>query len=212
MREVWKKIDYDGVPDYYEVSNFGGVRSLAYVDRRGWRRKPYLFKFSNAEVGLTLENGTTRSFAVAQLVLLAFEGPPQPGQYLARHLDDDRTNNYLSNLAWGTDSDNHADAIRNGRSFVSYGHLGKTHSEATKQHLRNLRLGKPTGRKMTDAHKAAIQAGYRKKFPEKIKIATSCMCGCGNLAKAGSKFIHGHAGISRFRKIATDRIGKPRAW
>lgn len=33
---------------------------------------------------------------------------------IVRHLDDDRSNNVIENLAWGTQKDNHNDAVRNG--------------------------------------------------------------------------------------------------
>jgi hypothetical protein len=54
---------------------------------------------------------------VHQLVAEAFL-PPRPDDcYLVRHLDDDPTNNSPENLAWGTDADNHRDAVRNGRTL-----------------------------------------------------------------------------------------------
>lgn len=166
-REIWRSIDRPAVPTYYQVSNMGRVRALPYTDRRGHRRNLRILTCPNAEVALCLDTGAKRWFPVAQLVLYAFVGPPGKDQYLARHLDDDRSNNFVVNLAWGNDQDNHDDAIRNGVSFVSYGHLGKPHSEKTKQVLRLQRLGKPTGHKMTDEHKAAMLSGYWLKFPEK---------------------------------------------
>ena len=50
------------------------------------------------------------------LLALTFIGPPPPGERpCVRHLDDDRSNNALGNLAWGTYSDNQLDQIKNGR-------------------------------------------------------------------------------------------------
>lgn len=46
-------------------------------------------------------------------MLEAFVGPRPHGQ-LGRHLDDDRDNNTLANLAWGTPAQNSQDAIDNG--------------------------------------------------------------------------------------------------
>ena len=41
---------------------------------------------------------------------------PNPGNLpLVRHLDDNPLNNHISNLAWGTKSDNTFDGIRNGK-------------------------------------------------------------------------------------------------
>jgi hypothetical protein len=157
-REVWKKIP--GYPWYYEVSNKGRMRSLERIDKRGWKRRTKILKISDAQITL---NGKWCS--LARLILLAFVGPPPKGCYLARHLNDDRENNNLENLAWGTDQDNHDDAVKNGVSYISYGHLGKPHTKETKELLSKQRKGIPTNRRMTIAHKKAIWAGYRKKFP-----------------------------------------------
>jgi len=49
-----------------------------------------------------------------RMVLEAFIGPCPPGM-LARHVNDrDRGNNHLDNLAWGTQTENMADALRHG--------------------------------------------------------------------------------------------------
>jgi len=187
--EIWAT-----VPDFpdYQVSNKGRIKTLAKIDARGWHRKERLIQAVDAEVLLTNINGR-KWFALAALILRAFVGPPSPGQYLTRHLDDDRSNNELSNLAWGNDKENREDAIRNGRSFASYGRLGKHLSEETKQRLREQRLGKKTGMVMSEEHKAAIWAGYRAKFPEKEPpIAKPCGCGCGKLASPGKTFCKGH--------------------
>jgi hypothetical protein len=166
-KEEWRKVP--GCPWYYEVSNLGRLRSLARIDRRGWRRKSKILSPADAEFTVVNEDGTKEWHALAAMVLKAFVGPMPKDCRVARHLNDDRSDNKLENLAWGTDADNIKDALHNGRSFASYGHLGKTHSEKTKKLLRELRKGKPTGHKMTPEHKAAILAGYRKKFPEKVK-------------------------------------------
>jgi hypothetical protein len=52
---------------------------------------------------------------VHTLVLQAFVGPCPPGLE-GCHADDDRTNNALSNLRWGTPKSNAADRVRNGRA------------------------------------------------------------------------------------------------
>ncbi len=49
------------------------------------------------------------------LVLEAFVGPRPPGME-ACHNDDDRTNNALCNLRWGTRLENAADRVRNRRT------------------------------------------------------------------------------------------------
>ena len=37
---------------------------------------------------------------------------------IVRHLDDNPANNEIENLAWGTQKDNHADAVQNGTSYT----------------------------------------------------------------------------------------------
>lgn len=189
--EQWRKIS--DLPDRYEVSDWGRLRTEAYIDRRGWQRRAQIIKCSNAEIQLTTLNDERKWFALAALILTAFVGPKPTHCRLSRHLDDDRTNNNLSNLAWGTDHDNVHDALRNKRSFASRGHLGKVHSEVTKQKMSAARKGNPTGRKMTEAHKAALLSGYRTIFPTKEKQSVACKCGCGKLTKPGNIWLHGHA-------------------
>jgi hypothetical protein len=208
MRAEWRKVP--GLPWYYEVNKQGKIRSLARIDRRGWKIKTRILAAHDAEVSLTHEDGKHRCYPLAALVLKAFIGPPPAGCYLARHLDDNRGNNNLDNLAWGNDQDNHDDAVRNGASFISYGHKGHTHSEETKKLMSKMRKGIPTGRKMSEAHKQALLQGFRKKFP--IKNISLCQCGCKENAPPGKKFIHGHAGRLNFLKINKARIGKARTW
>jgi hypothetical protein len=110
----------------------------------------------------------------------------------------------IGNVKIITQSDNGKEAKPN------YGHLGKKHTEETKRILSEQRKGIPTGRKMTEEHKAAMLRGYRKKFPK--KKTSKCSCGCGAWANPGKTFIHGHAGRIKLRQIAEERIGKPRKW
>ena len=49
-----------------------------------------------------------------RMLLESFARPPEVGE-VARHLNDDKLDNRLENLAWGTWDDNMADALRNGR-------------------------------------------------------------------------------------------------
>ena len=56
-----------------------------------------------------------RDFYVHRLVLTTFIGPRADATE-TRHLDGNRTNNRLSNLAWGTASDNAVDRLRHGKA------------------------------------------------------------------------------------------------
>ncbi len=53
---------------------------------------------------------------VHSMILEALVGP-RPIGCVARHLDDDKTNNHVDNLAWGTPKQNSEDMIKNGHSL-----------------------------------------------------------------------------------------------
>lgn len=121
MPEVlrFKSLAILGFPDY-RVSDTGIVQSRkVYGSKIGsigpwWdmklKRHP---KHRYWYVDLFREVGKPERFMVHWLVLEAFIGPRPKGE-LGRHKDDDPDNNNLTNLEWGTQSDNVQDAIRNG--------------------------------------------------------------------------------------------------
>lgn len=57
------------------------------------------------------------SDGVHRLVAKAFLPPPESHQTVVRHLDGNPSNNRADNLAWGTQADNLADAVRHGRTL-----------------------------------------------------------------------------------------------
>lgn len=59
--------------------------------------------------------GYTRT--VHRLMLEAFVGP-RPDKHECRHADNDRTNNAIGNLSWGTKSQNQSDRVRHGTDQV----------------------------------------------------------------------------------------------
>lgn len=61
------------------------------------------------------ENGKKQRAPVHRLVLLAWVGPPGENEE-CRHLNDDKHDNRLENLAWGSRQDNADDRVRNGHS------------------------------------------------------------------------------------------------
>lgn len=66
--------------------------------------------------------GERRKVRVHRLVLAAFIGPCPPG-HVACHGDGNPANNHLSNLRYGTYTDNALDTVRHGR----HAHARKTH-------------------------------------------------------------------------------------
>ena len=122
----WRPVP--GFPNY-EISDSGLVRTIAhtttYTTRTGVTRtrrfpsqpvKTRVAKGFGEHVIVQLDAGEgMKSRRVHRLVLEAFVGPPPNSKSLGLHGDDDKLNNHLSNLRWGTYSDNGHDAVRNGK-------------------------------------------------------------------------------------------------
>jgi len=105
MIERWKAVH--GFEGRYEISDRGRVRSL--INDVVMKAKP---NSKYPEVKLR-RNGQSIMKYVHIAVLEAFVGPCPDGME-CRHLDGDRRNNQISNLAWGTLAQNRWDLVRHG--------------------------------------------------------------------------------------------------
>jgi hypothetical protein len=113
---VWTSIP--GYEGFYEVSNYGDVRSLTRSVPYG-RHKRTMYQgrdikqfISGSYLSVKLsKTGVTKTKYIHELVLLAFEGyrPTVEGKCEIRHLDGDKTNNRLGNLKYGTTKENFED-------------------------------------------------------------------------------------------------------
>lgn len=120
MSERWRQVlGYEG---YYEVSDFGRVRSIdrvvTFSDGRvrafaGRMCKPKRGAYGYPLVLLSAGMDRKKWVAVHLLVLRAFVGPA-PSSYEACHNNGDRQDARLSNLRYDTRSGNHADKWRHG--------------------------------------------------------------------------------------------------
>jgi hypothetical protein len=110
--EEWRPVARD---PRYEVSNLGRVRSWVRLgpSGHGLRDVPLVLAASGrSDYRYPTVWGPPRNpVKVHELVAEAFLGP-RPEGMLIRHLDDNPLNNRASNLAWGTQADNIADAER----------------------------------------------------------------------------------------------------
>lgn len=121
MSEHWRPVP--GWEGFYAVSDHGRVRSehRVILQTNGIRRivrERILRPAPDAHGHLHLmlfRNGCGTTFKVHHLVLSAFVGPRPPGMD-GLHWDDVPDNNMLSNLRYGTPSDNRHDQVRNGRN------------------------------------------------------------------------------------------------
>ncbi len=94
-------------------------------------------------VGLR-RNGKRYSMGLHRIVLETFVGARPPGQE-CRHLDGNKENNALSNLAWGTQEENLVDRHNHGRHYTPRGeHHGN--SKLTNEQVIRMRNLAKTGR------------------------------------------------------------------
>lgn len=102
MNEIWK--DIDGYEGFYQISNFGRVKSFC-QPTQFHKPKEHLLKLTVANNGyqqVTLYKNTKRKkFLVHRLVASAFI--PNPNNYPhINHKDENKLNNSVDNLEWCT--------------------------------------------------------------------------------------------------------------
>ncbi len=96
MNELWASVP--GYPNY-EISSSGVVRNATTgLVLKGFEYRGYRF----AQI---YRDNVRQNFAVSRLVLLSFRGEPPEG-HVAAHLNGDRKDNRLLNLAWVTPEEN----------------------------------------------------------------------------------------------------------
>lgn len=117
--EIWKEIpNYEG---FYEVSNFGRVKSLKRsIPRKNGRMlniKERIFNSVIDEHGYfkvqLWKNNKPLSIRVHRLVARCFVGNYSPDLEV-NHVDGNKLNNYYKNLEWCTVSHNQSEAVRLG--------------------------------------------------------------------------------------------------
>lgn len=121
MIEEWR--DVTEFPDLYEVSSLGRVRSKDRVWPnqltggtslyKGKLLKGRVRKDGYYEYLLSV-NGKNTYRNGHRLVGMAFLGPAPEGKPLVLHNDGSRDNNVVTNLRWGSNSENMKDRLRHG--------------------------------------------------------------------------------------------------
>ena len=119
LTEYW--LDIPGYKGYYQVSNYGNVRSLNRVitqqnDRKqlvkGRALKPHLTNKGYFKVHLS-RDGKRKSRSIHRLVAMAFL-PNKLDKPQVNHINGCKTDNNLCNLEWNTQSEQQIHAYQNG--------------------------------------------------------------------------------------------------
>lgn len=152
--EIWLPIP--GLEGRYEVSNHARVRSLSKWKRNGLIKQSEKVGYMTVKLypGATEDN---RTYLVHRLVLMAFVGPCPDGME-ALHKNGVSTDNFLSNLRWGTHKDNMHDMQRHGahrKAMDKRMSLTKEQVEFVRKNYRKIRQV-DMARKL-GAHRATIQ-------------------------------------------------------
>ena len=134
MNEIWR--DVPGYEGLYQVSNYGGVRSMNYNKKLGNIRELKQKLRDNGYLEVHLSKDSKRKyFLVHRLVAEAFlENPDNKPQ--VNHIDGDKSNNYVSNLEYTTNGENqkHAYSTRLKNAQGAY--------EANRKSVRCITTGK----------------------------------------------------------------------
>jgi hypothetical protein len=122
--EIW--IIVKELNEYYEISNYGNLRSIDRLDNRGFKKLGKILKSSINRGGgypyvrLSI-NGKKLSVVLHRLVAKYFVENKDNKQYV-NHIDSNRTNNFYKNLEWVTHTENMQHAKEFG--FLEY-HYGE---------------------------------------------------------------------------------------
>jgi len=116
VTEIWKVVRGW---ERYQVSNLGRIKITHRLGRWGnIIKKDRILKLLKAQDGyysVILHNGDKNlDYRLHRLILETFIGPC-PNGHQGLHKDDNKVNNRLDNLYWGTKEQNIEDAHRNGK-------------------------------------------------------------------------------------------------
>lgn len=163
--EQWGPVvGYEGE---YEASTRGRVRSVdRTVFQKGgtWRYRSYILRQDVSKRGyhrVVLSRGNQRRTVNVHRLMGETFLPNPENLPMVRHLDDNKGNNVIENLAWGTNSDNQKDSIRNGTHYgSSKTHCPENHPYDEGNTYSFTRNGRP-GRKCRKCH--ALKERVRRK-------------------------------------------------
>lgn len=135
-KEIWK--DIKGYEGFYQISNFGKVKSLTRLiirkNNNDFTLKGKLLKSANNgnyDLVVLTKDKKRKTHTVHQLVALNFI--PNPNRYKEiNHIDGNKKNNFIENLEWCTHEENMKHAFANGLVSIISG-VNHPHSKPVKQ-------------------------------------------------------------------------------
>lgn len=171
MKEIWKDLKYKtedeelDLTPYYQISNLGNIRS--YYDNNGSKCEGRLSKtprqlkqsLSNngyLRVGLRVK-GEQKMFLIHRLVALVFNPIGYSKVMQVNHIDENKTNNNITNLEWVTPKENTNYGSRTDRAITNM-----KNTKATKEWKSNNSGG--------NVHNARAIIGVNVKTKERIEF------------------------------------------
>ena len=181
MEEIFK--DIQGYEGLYQVSNLGNVKSLPKGDGNGNRerllKQEVISKNHTSYRRVTLsKEGKTKRFQVHRLVAQVFLPNPSNLPFV-NHVDNNGSNNTLSNLEWCTHEHNMQHSANQGRQDESR-YLGGVAAGAIKKTLSEISATKQIGQVYG---KLTITAFYFDTALKRPRIKFMCKCSCGNVTE-----------------------------
>ncbi len=118
MQEIFKPVPYIPFNERYSISNMGRLR-VDQISKYSNNKTQFLrpgFGAKGYPVVTLYYNGKGKQFQLHRMVLTAFRGSSPTDKNHGMHLDDNKTNNRLDNLSWGSQNENMALMVLHGRS------------------------------------------------------------------------------------------------
>lgn len=142
-KEIWRPVN--GFAGYYEVSNFGNVRSINRKKEHNTAKCGFisidgkLLKQAISAKGYRIvylsKHGKMKTVRVHRLVALAFL-PQVSGKNQVNHIDGNKQNNRLDNLEWCNNSENQIHAWKHGLRHFSE-NAGRKRKPVIQKYLRS---------------------------------------------------------------------------
>lgn len=163
MTERWLPVaGYEG---FYEVSDFGRVRSITRLTTRGAMKgrvlKPIPIGDGYLSVQLSRLGIISRCY-LHRLVLETFVGPCPKGMEGCHDPDPTRTNCRLNNLRWDTRKNNHDDKRSHGSMPLGESHHGAKLTDGMVREMRQMReLTGQSYRALAECFAVTTMTAYR---------------------------------------------------